>query len=483
MLRLQILLCFIAFVSASRLLRRGLQGADTDLYCDDDIDGAGTYLDLQYATQTHLIVGAYGNIDNCIVAAAADDTFCDTESNAVMCCETCTILKAGAYSKDYVDAKRIITQNNWYTEVFTVTAEELDDFVANVAPKYWSETSQVIIPVAGTYTGPEEITEYYLLQNGDFTMGRHYLDPLDPCTGDFIYTSDETTMDTENPGYALYGLISGQYYGGCDPTSEGTVNSYTYDDANSVFPNTVIHNFPESSVLFTIGLYGTNEELCTELMGRCDGENQQYDSMEDCLAYHEDMKQIDQESGCPLLSGHTTACHWTHMYLSGLRPEVHCYHSGKEVVDPNGKLACSMQQCTVESVLSSSVPTVKPTENPSKGPSRSPSSSPTKSPSVELTSSAPTKSPALAEEDFSLFVKFYETKLTCRNAAQKISQPCNGGRDTGCSYEECTQHCFSEPECNYFFHITHRSGCILYRTCDETRTAAYSGTTVEVMRD
>jgi len=36
------------------------------------------------------------------------------------------------------------------------------------------------------------------------------------------------------------------------------------------------------------------------------------------------------------------------MYLSGLRPEVHCYHSGKEVVDPNGKLACSMEQCTIE---------------------------------------------------------------------------------------------------------------------------------------
>jgi len=503
MLSVQLILCFIAFVSASRLLRRELQGADTG--CDDDNDGAGTYLDVMYATQTYLIVGAYGNIDNCIVAAAADDTFCDTESNAVMCCETCTILKAGAYSKDYVDAKRMITQNNWYTEVFTVTAEELDDFIANVAPKYWSETSQVIIPVAGTYTGPEEITEYYLLQNGDFTMGRHYLDPLEPCSGDFVYTSDETTMNTENPGYALYGLINGHLYGGCDPTIEGTVNSYTYDDANSVFPNTVIHNFDESSVLFTIGLYGTNEELCTELMERCDGENQQYDSMEDCLEYHEDMKQTDQESGCPLLSGHTTACHWTHMYLSGLRPEVHCYHSGKEVVDPNGKLACSMEQCTVasevnvencqaafdplsqsfslagccwednhcfdgescsrgdpedpgvcETVDSSFAPTVTPTENPSKRPSRSPSSSPIIAPTaspieVALTNSAPTKSPALAEEDFSLFVKFYETKLTCLNAGQKLTQPCNGGRGTGCSYEKCTQHCFSEPECNFFF--------------------------------
>ena len=57
--------------------------------------GAGDYLDLVYADLTHFIVGAYGNIDNCIVAAAAEDAFCDAESNAIMCCEICTILKAG----------------------------------------------------------------------------------------------------------------------------------------------------------------------------------------------------------------------------------------------------------------------------------------------------------------------------------------------------------------------------------------------------
>eukprot|EP00493_Phyllostaurus_siculus_P001278 UN01286 len=42
------------------------------------------------------------------------------------------------------------------------------------------------------------------------------------------------------------------------------------------------------------------------------------------------------------------------------------------------------------------------------------------------------------------------------------------------------QHCASETECNFFFHITSTSGCILYNSCDETRTPAYSGTTVSV---
>merc|ERR1712187_819852 len=80
----------------------------------------------------------------------------------------------------------------------------------------------------------------------------------------------------------------------------------------------------------------------------------------------------------------------------------------------------------------------------------------------------------------SLNVIYYETKLTCSNGDQKISQPCNGGKGTGCSYDACMQHCFDEDECDFFFHITSTSGCILDNSCDETRTPAYYGTTVEV---
>jgi len=322
--------------------------------CVDDNDGAGSYIDLTYESQMQLLIGAYGNFDHCVVAVAVDDAFCDTESQESMCCESCAIYHTGTYSKEYVDAKRIILQNEWYAAVFTVTADNLDAFLESFAPQYWSADSQVIIPVAGTFTGPEEITEYYLLQNADFTMGLHYLNPLEPCEGEFTYTSTETTMDTQNPGYSLYGQWNGQLVGSCG-SEEGTGSSYIYDDKNSLYPNTVIHNFHESSVLFTIGSYGTTEELCTELMSRCDGDNKQYESMEDCLEYHVDMKTIDTESGCPLLAGHTTACHWTHMYLSDLRPEVHCYHSGKDVLDPDGKRKCSMEQCEIQSELEANI--------------------------------------------------------------------------------------------------------------------------------
>jgi len=101
------------------------------------------------------------------------------------------------------------------------------------------------------------------------------------------------------------------------------------------------------------------------------------------------------------------------------------------------------------------------------------SASPSNSPSY-----VPTSAPTLAEHG--LNVIYYQTKTTCFNGDQKISQPCNGGKGTGCSYDACMQHCFDEAECKFFFHITSTSGCILYNSCDETRTPVYSGTTVEV---
>merc|ERR1711978_801338 len=96
-----------------------------------------------------------------------------------------------------------------------------------------------------------------------------------------------------------------------------------------------------------------------------------------------------------------------------------------------------------------------------------------------------TRNPAYAGttvEIIELNVVYHQTKTTCFNGDQKISQPCNGGEGTGCSYDACQQHCFDENECNFFFHITSTSGCILYNSCSETRTAAYTGTTVEITR-
>jgi len=127
-----------------------------------------------------------------------------------------------------------------------------------------------------------------------------------------------------------------------------------------------------------------------------------------------------------------------------------------------------------------SSPTQSPTSSPTKAPTSSPTKAPTSQPSMSPSSSEPTKAPTMAD---GFNVIYYQTSLTCDNGDQKISQPCNGGTGTGCTYDVCMQHCFDEIECNFFFHITSTSGCILYRSCDDTRNPAYSGTTVEITRE
>merc|ERR1712200_116290 len=102
---------------------------------------------------------------------------------------------------------------------------------------------------------------------------------------------------------------------------------------------------------------------------------------------------------------------------------------------------------------------------------------------VEIIRGEPVRRALSMTEEEGLNVIYYQTKKTCANGDQKISQPCNGGRGTGCSYDACTQHCFDEAECKFFFHITSTSGCILYNSCDETRIPAYSGTTIEIIRE
>jgi len=104
----------------------------------------------------------------------------------------------------------------------------------------------------------------------------------------------------------------------------------------------------------------------------------------------------------------------------------------------------------------------------------------TNGPTMQPTS---TNEPTMQPTSESWEIIYYQTKTTCLNGGQKISQPCNGGRGTGCSYDACMQHCSDEMECNFFFYITSRSGCILYNSCDLTRTPAYSGTTVQVTRN
>lgn len=166
-----------------------------------------------------------------------------------------------------------------------------------------------------------------------------------------------------------------------------------------------------------------------------------------------------------------------------------------------GQVECflaSTQEPTVSpsvaptSTPTTSVPSFSPsedatTDSPSRSPTQlptiGPSFSSTANPTVEGTTTTASPTSAATFNGVSLNVVYQNTRMTCKNGSQKIRQPCNGGRGTGCSYDSCVQHCIDESQCNFFFHIDRTLGCILYSSCTNTRVPFYSGTTVEMTRN
>jgi len=166
-----------------------------------------------------------------------------------------------------------------------------------------------------------------------------------------------------------------------------------------------------------------------------------------------------------------------------------------------GQVECflaSTQEPTVSpsvaptSTPTTSVPSFSPsedatTDSPSRSPTQlptiGPSFSSTANPTVEGTTTTASPTSAATFNGVSLNVVYQNTRMTCKNGSQKIRQPCNGGRGTGCSYDSCVQHCIDESQCNFFFHIDRTLGCILYSSCTNTRVPFYSGTTVEITRN
>eukprot|EP00494_Astrolonche_serrata_P026318 UN26579 len=95
-----------------------------------------------------------------------------------------------------------------------------------------------------------------------------------------------------------------------------------------------------------VSTFGTDEELCMRIVDRCTGDNQQFDTKDDCMEYM-DTLPMHKMGYCPALSGNTKACRWTHTYLTieELRPEIHCFHVGPHIKDPNGYTKCTDATC------------------------------------------------------------------------------------------------------------------------------------------
>jgi len=79
-------------------------------------------------------------------------------------------------------------------EVFLLQMDEYDTFLEEQT--YFDDNSVVTVPTVGVYQGPENIIEYFLVQNPFYTNFRHYIDPL--------VVADITLMDASETVVEFY---------------------------------------------------------------------------------------------------------------------------------------------------------------------------------------------------------------------------------------------------------------------------------------
>lgn len=78
--------------------------------------------------------------------------------------------------------------------------------------------------------------------------------------------------------------------------------------------------------------------LCFQIMSLCQGGNQQWSSLDECvndlsLKKFGTWDNIDQD---------TVTCRFLHFRLVPIRPQIHCFHVGPDGLDPNtGKGKCT----------------------------------------------------------------------------------------------------------------------------------------------
>eukprot|EP00494_Astrolonche_serrata_P033617 UN33886 len=109
--------------------------------------------------------------------------------------------------------------------------------------------------------------------------------------------------------------------------------------------NILTYEFEESEIQATVDAYREPQEQCEYIQQQCVGDYAQFNTISDCVEFFESIPKTKPE--CPLLKGNTRGCRGTHSILidSNLRPEVHCFHVGPLLADPNGHIKCSDVDC------------------------------------------------------------------------------------------------------------------------------------------
>lgn len=254
-----------------------------------------------------------------------------------LCCATCATIASNEVSLGYITEYRYWLLTIFMGEAFTLEKSEYNNFVAN--QRYFDQNSIVTVPVAGVYTGPSNIIEYFLVQNPHYTDGRHFIDPsivADITLLEFSETYVEFTYLATEPNYYISNA----------PFSRLQAHfKIEFTDAHDRIMDSLIVDFVDSDVQAMVESFGSNAELCAQIQSICTGRYAQFADQAACEDYLDGLPLTRE--GCPKLKGPTRSCRWTHAILAQpeLRPEVHCYHVGPELQDPFGQVKCSIADC------------------------------------------------------------------------------------------------------------------------------------------
>lgn len=253
------------------------------------------------------------------------------------CCETCTTQATGGFSLGYASEHRYWKLTIFMAEVFTLEVDEYQGFLA--AQTYFDKASVVTVPTVGVYSGPENIIEYFLVQNPHFTDERHYIDPTVEADITLVEAT-ETAVEFQYLATAPNFYILGEPFSRLEAHFRAE-----YSDSGDFIIDNLTVDFLERDVMAVANSVGTAEELCTQMEQSCTGRLAQFSCFSECVAYMSALPLTKPE--CPTLKGPTLACRWTHMILAqpSLRPEVHCFHVGPENPDPFDFIKCSIADC------------------------------------------------------------------------------------------------------------------------------------------
>lgn len=246
-------------------------------------------------------------------------------------------IKTGECNLDFISTHRFVGAVLFSQVATTITRAEFNGWRA--LQSVWTDDAILETPFGGNFEGIEAILEYFILPNPNFDWTAETT-TYEISTRPFViesFTFNETSFNWK------FLITQESQVLSTDGTFLPGEFTFNYEDCISTKSHlaTINLNFPSPDVSDSY-----LSDMCTHIQSFCIGNLVQYESHEDCMDYVGSMPMYND--CCPWMEGETQNCISIHAHLiyPFLRPEIHCFHVGKGLADPYGKIKCSMADCS-----------------------------------------------------------------------------------------------------------------------------------------